>query len=294
MSPSAVFKLYDNSDLLEFNIKQYLDHRFLLNGMYSNVYLSQDWYSGDRMDTLTRVNSTTYQSSFDNWVFEGDVTGPSGYDITAVSGVYVSGVFEPTGSGTYVPHIDYKNGTVVFENAVPSGSVVNADFSYKRVNVTSPDSEAARIIFSRFRYGQDASAINLPSGNSSQLPLIAVNPIDRDSTPWQMGGGQIVNQDVSFHIVANNRRDMNKIIDVLTTSSYHNKIQGVDFNLAPEQFDFYGDKASTYVDFTTLQASGAIQWNKLYIDEAKLAEPSRENLGIYTARVDWGMKFYLQ
>lgn len=294
MSPSAVFKLYDNSDLLEFNVKQYLDNKFLLNGMYSNIELSQDWFTGDRVDTLTRVNSTTYQSNFDNWVFEEDVTGPSGYDIKSVSGVYVSGVFNPTGSGTYSPHIDYKNGRVIFETAIPSGLTVNADFSYKRVNLTSPESEAARIVFSRFKYGQDVDPINLPSGNSLQLPLVAINPTDRSINPWQLGGGQLIEQDVSFHIVANSRRDINKVIDVLTTSSYRNTIQGVDFNLAPEQFDFYGDKASTYQDYSTLQSSGALSWAKLFVIGVQVAEPVKESFGIYTARVDWELEFYSQ
>jgi len=292
MSPSAVFKLYDSSDLLEFNIQQHLDSKFLLNGMYTNVELSQQWYSNSRLDVLTRIDSKTYQSQFDNWVFENTITGISGYNTKSVSGVYIDSSFEQRGSGTYVPHIDYSNGRVIFENNVPSGAVVSADFTYKLVNVTFPDSEKAKIIFSNFKYGQDAESINLPSGNSSQLPIVAINLTNRDSDPWQLGGGQLVTQDVSFHIVANDRRTVNKIVDLLTIESYKNTIKGVDFNSAPTQFDFYGDKAATYQDYVDLQNNSSLSWYKLYVSSAKIMESVSEYYGVYTARVDWDLEFY--
>ena len=53
-----------------------------------------------------------------------------------ISGVYVDGAFKPsTITGTYAHHVDYFDGRVVFDTAIPTGSVVQAEFSYKWINV---------------------------------------------------------------------------------------------------------------------------------------------------------------
>jgi len=291
---TASFKRYESSDLLGLNVEQHLDIKFLENGMYSNVASGQGWYTdSSRIDTLTRKTATVYESSFDNWVIEGDVTGPSGYAVTVASGIYVDGVFSLWGSGALAPKIDYNRGRVIFASDPGSSAVISAEFSYKRVAVTDADSSASQNVFSLYKDNVDATVHGAPSGMVNQLPLVAIDFQGRELGARQLGGGSTVDQDVVFHIVANTKQDANKIVDVLSTKSYRKVIQGVDFNDTPTLFDRYGGKAGTYADYTTLQANSSYQREKLYVEDTKVKQGPKENLGLYTARVDWTLRFYL-
>lgn len=58
----------------------------------------------------------------------------------SISGVYVGNtLYPPTTTGTYAHHVDYPNGVVRFDMAIPTGSVVDLPYSYKYVTVTQAD-----------------------------------------------------------------------------------------------------------------------------------------------------------
>lgn len=290
----ASFNRYESSDLLEMSIQTWLDIKFVQNGMYSNIAESGGWYGGsERLDQLTRVNANVYESNFNNWIYETDTTGPSGYEIILSSGIEVDNVFTAWGSGALAPSVDYKNGRVLLQSDPGVSAVVSSAFSYKKVDVQSPDSAIVKSVYSKFKNNSEFGLGNAPSGMSRQLPLVVVDPQNRDLTGRQLGGGSIVNQQVVFHVVANSRREANKIIDTLTTKSFRKTIQGVDFNDVPSMFDRYGGKLGAYQNFTTLQSNNSYKWEKIYIDEVTVVDSPVENLGIYTARVDWDVVFHM-
>lgn len=290
----ASFKRYDSSELLEMNLRSHLDVLFLSNGMYSNVAESGGWYGGaERLDQLTRVNANIYESHFNNWIYETDVTGPSGYEINLASGIEVDNVFTAWGSGALAPSIDYRNGKVLFQSDPGSSAVVSSEFSYKEVLVAGPDAEASKILFSSFKDNVGANLGQVPSGTIKQLPMVVIDPQIRDFTGRQLGGGQIVDQQVIFHVVANSRSKVNKIVDLLSTVSYREVVQGVDFNNTPTLFDRYGGKLGAYQNFTTLQANNSYKWEKIYIDDIKVRRGVSENMGVFTAEIEWDVRFHL-
>lgn len=290
----ASFNRYESSDLLEMNIQTYLDIQFVANGMYHNISDNEGFYgSADRVDQLTRANSNVYESNLNNWIYETDTTGPSGYEIVLASGIKVDGVFTAWGSGSLAPAIDYKNGRVLLQTDPGASAVVSAEFSAKSVDVQTPDSSIVKSVFSKFKHNSQVDLGAAPSGMERQLPLVVVDPQNRELVGRQLGGGSIVNQQVVFHVVANTRREANKIIDILSTKSFRKTIQGVDFNKTPEMFDMYGQKLGTYSNYTNLQQNNSYKWEKIYIDETTVVDSPVENLGIYTGRVDWDVIFHL-
>jgi hypothetical protein len=290
----ASFKRYDSSELLELNIRSFLDLKFLSNGMYSNVSTSGGWYGGaQRIDQLTRVSSSVYESNFNNWISETDVTGPSGYELIHSSGVEVDSVFTAWGSGSLAPAIDYRGGRILFATDPGVGAVVSSAFSYKTVLATTPDSDSSKILFSAYKDNMASDLGQVPSGTLKQLPMVIIDPQSRDFTGRQLGGGQTVEQQIIFHVVANSRRQTNKIVDLLSTGSYRSVIQGVDFNDIPEMFDRYGGKLGAYQNFTTLQSNDTYKWEKIYVDDVKVQRGASENLGIFSAQVQWDAVFYL-
>lgn len=283
---------YRTSAQIKFNIRAYLDREFINAGQYINIGSGHYAVNGQRADILTRQSSNTYESFFNTWVADTDHIGCAGFETVLASGVTIDGIFHARGSLPYKPAIDYNNGRVIFEGTAPSAnSTIETIFSSKRTTFAFPESNITNVLFSQIQDNIDVSLDNLPSGVARQLPVVVIDPQRRDSFPWQLGGGQRESQLVVFHIISNDQNDLDQIIDLLQDAQFRKVIQGVDFNLAPQQFTQEGDRASTYVNFTDLQASGSIAWSKIYINEARVIERNVFNQ-YHRARVDWDVEFY--
>jgi uncharacterized protein YlbG (UPF0298 family) len=264
---------YRGSALLEMNIQEHLEREFINAGQYSTITSGYFTANGEQADLLTMVNPTYWQSFFSKWVGDTDHAGCAGFETILASGVFIDGVFHARGSAPHEPAIDYENGAVAFEGTAPSTSAtVTAEFSFPKVTFATPDTDIVNFLFSPVRDNENVTTAPIPSGLSRQLPVVIIDPQVKDSFPSQIGGGQRVNQRVVFHIVANNRTDVDQIVDLLQEFSYRDTIQGVNFNSAPQQFTESGDRASTYVNYTNLQASGSIAWSKIFVEETRLVE----------------------
>jgi len=141
-----------------------------------------------------------------------------------VSGVFVDSVFRPaSGVGPYSFHVDYPKGRVVFGSAISSTSDVQAEFSYKWINVVRADQAFFREIQYRsqradgdFNYAASGDWSQLAQ-TRMQLPVIAVEAVSRrEFSPFQLGGGQYVNTDVLFHVLAEQEYDRDKLLDIVS------------------------------------------------------------------------------
>lgn len=282
---------YRLNSQIKFNIKSYLDREFINSGLYINVASGSLFRPGQRIDILSRVNDTLYESFFDNWIYETDATGAAGFETINASGIIVDGIFQPRGSGTYLPEIDYRRGRVIFGVPVPATSTVETQFSYKHVLTDFVDSSAVNLIFSNFKDSVDFSGNTTPSGIQRQLPLVVIDPQRRIGLPGGLGGQKVFDQTVVFHVLANSDHELDQIVDILTEESFRKVIIGIDFNKIPLLFTNNGDRASTYKDYTTLQADNSLIFSKIYIDEAKVVE-TFERHGLRQARVDWNVLIY--
>jgi len=133
---------------LQDNIIQYYDWNLLEKGNYFNVSLGETDYNGKDYSLLSLSSNPNYESGQawegfrKNWVWQSGVNrSPSplvGLDNShpGISGVYINDSFYPSDTtGSYAHHVDYLNGRVVFDSPIPTGSKVQAEYSYKYINV---------------------------------------------------------------------------------------------------------------------------------------------------------------
>ena len=143
---SSVFDSTLNNDIQD-GLVEYFDWALLEKGNYFNVTLGETSQNGEDASKLRLSSDDNYtegqvwEGSRKNWVWQSGVSySPApitGTDNTnpGVSGVYVDDTFHPiTSAGTYAHHIDYFNGRVIFDSAIPTGSKVQVEHSYKWIN----------------------------------------------------------------------------------------------------------------------------------------------------------------
>lgn len=219
-------------DLLEENLISFFEWGLLEAGFYDDV---QIFALGDADTPYVAAENLfpvavpgvsggrIWQAPYRNWVYETGLE--STRQPIAVSGIYVDGVFRPLGgSGQYSYHIDYPNGRVTFDNAISTTSVVQANYSYKRIGLYDEDVPwFSTLVFDSF--GPTADTSILPSGvlgllkeNQIQLPLIVVEGVARQRmVPKELGNiSQWVYQDFLLHVIAENSLDRNNLVDIIT------------------------------------------------------------------------------
>jgi len=225
-----VFSTTLNNELQD-NIIEFLDWALLEKGNYYNVSLGELSSNGTDLSRLKLSSNKTYpsgkawESNRQNWIWQSGVSyNPSpivGSNNTkpGISGVYVNNVFVPSSSsGVYAHKIDYFNGRVIFNNPVPTGTKVQAEYSYKYINILYANSLPwLREVQYRTLDNATANEYSLPSEAKVQLPAIAVEIVPRRTLRgYQLGGGQIVNTDVIFHCLAEDEFTRNKLIDIIS------------------------------------------------------------------------------
>ena len=222
------------------NLIEYYDYALLDKGNYFNVSLGEtDYYTGEDFSRLRPARSEIYPSGQvwegfrKNWVWQSGIA-PSGKEspivgtnpnFPGISGVYVDGNFEPTsGVGPYKHHIDYFNGRVVFDDPIPTGSLVQAEYSYKYISVVYANNMPwLREIQTATKYPTaDFMDINkgkwdLPPEARLQLPAIAIEIVpQRRFKGYQLGGGQFIYTDIIYHCIAEDEYTRNQLVDIIS------------------------------------------------------------------------------
>jgi hypothetical protein len=231
-----VFSATLNNELQD-NIIEFLDWALLQKGNFQNVNLNEMAPNGQDYSKLRLSGSQSYASGVawegfrKNWVWQSGVNytpSPivgSNNNIPGISGVYINNTFYPsTTTGNYGHYVDYYNGRIVFNSGLPSGSIVQAEYSYKYINVIYANSLPwlreiqyrsldLPPIFNTINKGE----FNLPAERRIQLPAIAVEIVPRRSViGYQLGGGHFVNTDILFHCLAEDEFTRNKLVDIIS------------------------------------------------------------------------------
>jgi hypothetical protein len=224
---------------------EYLDWGLLDKGNYFNVTLGESSPNGSDYSLLRLSSNDSYVSGQvwegfrKNWIWQSGISGVgvsppivgSNANFPGISGVYIDDTFEPSsGAGQYAHYIDYFNGRVVFDSAIPTGSKVQAEHSYKYINVVYANNvpwlreiqEATIQPNSNF---SDVSkgAWDIPPESRLQLPAIAVEVVPtRRFKGYQLGGGQWVYTDVIFHCIAEDEYTRNQLLDIVSLQNDKN------------------------------------------------------------------------
>ena len=222
---------------LQDNLVEFLDWGLMEKGNYFNVTKGETGPNGYDYSLLQLSSSPHYSAgqAWDgfrkNWVWQSGVSASpapivgSNVNTPGISGVYVDDVFRPSsGVGTYAHTVDYFNGRVVFDSAIPTGSKVQAEYSYKYANVIYANNVPwlreiqyktldVPASFSNTTKGE----FKVPSEMRIQLPAIAVEIVPRRSfRGYQLGGGQYIYTDVLFHCIAEDAYTRNSLLDIVS------------------------------------------------------------------------------
>lgn len=215
-------------------IIDWLKYSFLQVGGFQNVIISQpSGIYGGHPAILRGVkdpnftNGQVWEASRSDWIWETGVSY-SGMSPVKSSGVYVGNTYYPTSSttGTYSHFINYPLGRVIFNNPISTGSIVKAQYSYRTIGIVKSKEPWFTELFynsHKINYTDYMSA----TGSYAQLgqarrqmPVIGVELVNRhDYSPYQLGGGQWVRQDVLLTVLAENEFERNQLVDILSNQS---------------------------------------------------------------------------
>jgi hypothetical protein len=217
---------------LQDNLVQLYDWHLLCKGNYFNSSLGETDYNGNDYSLLQISDNANFtpgqawEGFRKNWIWQSGVDNSpppkvgTDSDHPGISGVYVNDTFYPNDAvGTYAHHVDYYNGRVVFDNPLPTGSKVQAEHSYKYMNVVYASSLPwlREIQYRSLDLDNAVDSPNIPEFRV-QLPAIAIEVVPRRvMSPFEMGSlSQIVDTDVLFHCVAEDEITRNQMLDIIS------------------------------------------------------------------------------
>ena len=227
------------SNDIQDGLVEYLDWALLDKGNFFNVTLGEVSPNGSDYSKLRLSSNDSYSSGQvwegfrKNWVWQSGIT-VDGMDSPlvssdpnhlGVSGVYVNDTFQPSsGVGEYAHRIDHFHGRVIFDSAIPTGSKVQATFSYKHINIVYANSVPwlREIQTSTLQPNSNFNEVSkggwdIPPETRLQLPAIAVEIVPtRRFKGYQLGGGQWVFSDVIFHCIAEDEYTRNQMVDIIS------------------------------------------------------------------------------
>jgi hypothetical protein len=210
------------------NFVYFYDWGFLDRGSFYNIEIPQtDVYGGTRdvlriSDDPNYTDGQVWEGYRKNWVWESGVSGTTEQPVM-VSGLFVDGTFYSTDNVDNPYYIDYPNGRVVFDSPQPTGATVNMSYSHKWVEVVPAEGVPFfRQIQQGSFYTNDRFLIQNSGGWAQlgetrlQLPALAIEVNSpRSFEGYQLGGGQWVNNEVVFYVIAENYWECANIVDTV-------------------------------------------------------------------------------
>ena len=216
------------TNILLDNFVYFYDWGFLDRGSFYNIEIPQSGIYGGKRDVLRVASDPNYASGQvwegyrKNWVWESGVSGTTEQPID-ISGVFVNGNFYATGNIENPYYIDYPNGRVVFDTTQSTSATVNMAYSHKWVEVVPAEGVPFfRQIQQGSFYTNDRFLVQNSGGWAQlgetrlQLPALAIEVnTPRSLQPYELGGGQWVNNEVVFYVITENHWECNNIIDTI-------------------------------------------------------------------------------
>jgi len=315
------FKLvqhYGDSKLmsqLEVNLKTYYDWAHLAIGAWTDVVMpTSGAYGGDfsdlrLVDDPSYTAGTVWEGVRKDWVWETGVnylgaTGDGPYNPSGVS-VQVGG--SPVASSEYT--VNYGLGRIIFDTAQSTTATVEAQYAYRDVQVYRADDAPwfRELQYNSFRPDDSHFALT-SSGDWSQgaqhrvqLPAIVLEAVPRGrSSGYELGNGSLViEQDVLFHVVAQDRFTRNDIVDTIRAQS-DKGIYLFDVNalIASGDYplDIDGDRVANPKMYPTLvetSAVGGYRWKTCHMKDAIISEVESINPELHQGVVRTTMEVVL-
>ncbi len=276
---------------LENNLKYWLDWAFLSIGAWTSITGTvSDGYSGNP-HVLRYVNDDAYtdgqvwQGVRKEWVWESgldydDQDSAVARNPVDITGVIIDGVGTDAGY-----HINYPLGRVVFDTAKSTSSDVQLKYSYRNVQVAVADNvswwrelqlQSVRSDDIHFTQAERTGDWSIGASNRVQLPLIIVEAVPRGtSEPYEIGNSAlIINQDVIFHVLTDDRNMRNKLVSILQVQN-DKTIWLFDSNIIASGEVFPLDYRGTRVNnllYPNLVSNTGYRWKKCMLKNVVTSE----------------------
>lgn len=208
---------------LEDNIRSFLDWSFLNIGAFTNIHRVQtESMSGGNMYTLrpSDTSNKIWETPRKEWVWEDNICY-NNYAPINISGIYINNNFYPgpSGEGNYSYKLNYKLGSVIFNQSLQSTDIVELSYSFKNVQIYK--SNECSWFHELQQYSYDPTkythASDLLSNQRVQMPCIILEFLPRTILkPYEIGSNKnIIYQDIMMHILTENYIERSTIIDIL-------------------------------------------------------------------------------
>ena len=230
-NPNTTFKNVSNitSDfllnILESNMKNFLDWSFLHIGAWfdvarpdHNLYGGNYHYKLNLVEDPSYNNGQVWQTVRKDWVWETGISYES-TSPTPISGVYVNNSLITSG---YT--INYPLGQIIFDSAINKSSSVELNYSYRFIQTYRANDAPWFNILQYNTFNTDSKDItqtsegewSIGSYKRVQMPCVIIEAVPRSrSLPYELGsGGLIFEQDIMLYVLAENKNDRNKILDI--------------------------------------------------------------------------------
>lgn len=290
---------------LENNYKSFLEWGFLNIGAFTNVRIpttnigSMNLHVLKPVDDPNQNDRTVWQAARKDWVYESGINY-SGISPINISGIYVNSSFypTPTGNSSLGYTINYPEGKVIFDKPLSISSNINIEYSYKNIQIYKIDE------FPYWKQIQHSSLQNLNGFNSSyskgdfsissehrvQLPAIVIETISRSkATPFHLGDtSQIIEQDILLHILSDQPKDKNNIVDILRLQKdriiyLYNTKSIVKDGIYP--LNYNGSKNINGQNYNIIINNSQYQWIKCRISDVNISDIYFDNIRLYGAVV---------
>lgn len=253
---------------LEYGVIDFYKWAFLEAGAYQNITRSpaiSGIHGGNRYRLSYDkeegyLNGQVWQGHRSDWVWESGVSFSP--PPTSVS-VWVGGTLQASGY-----YVDYPRGRVVFNTALPTGSVVEANYAHRTVSfVQASEPWFKELMFNSydiertdFLTGNAGGKWNAAHDIRQQMPVVGVEVVGTTRyKPYQLGGGQWQYKDVLYYIYAESKEERDKLRDIISNQNdkviwLYDRALLKESGMWPIMLDYRGSPVTGYWTYPSLVA----------------------------------------
>lgn len=287
------------TEIVRDNLIDFFDWGLIDNGGYFNINIPKSGVYGGDYHRLRPVIDTRYSNGQvwegfrKNWVWESGLSTST--QPIKVSGVYINGNFNPT-SGIAYPHsINHPLGRIVFNNAIPTSSVVTAEYSTKYVQVFNINDIPGlrQVQYGSFRiddqtFFSPSGNWTIPSENRVQMPAVGISVGGHEYyEPFQIGGGQYKYNEVFAHIFTEDESTGIRIGDYLSQQKekiinlYDENRMNSENRVQLNSNGSIANGAKTYYELVQPSSDGGYAYKKLYFKDSQVMTSQWINQNLY-------------
>lgn len=285
-------------NILESNFKMYLDWSFLKIGAWFDVNENDSTIYG--INSHSKLLPVLDNSYNDGQVWQGirkDWVWESNFDFGGNSPIIISNIKVDNNiinKSNFI--VNYPLGRIVFNNPINIASNVQLSYSYRFVQTyRSCDAPWFNILqYASFNTANSDISYNdtgdwsIGSHHRIQMPCIIIDSVARSrSTPYELGNDNlIIEQDIICYVLAENKNDRNKLLDILRLQQdgfiylFNTNLLAQDDNYP---LNYNGDLINNAMNYESIVNN--YKWRKCWIKAANLFEIDSVTPNLYQGAV---------